>query len=109
MEIADARMSMQRWYDYSKDPNAPEVLERRRVAIARARTGHLVDDRAAYLCQLVAGKSILDIGVVGHTREALDSSGWLHGHLRGHAAQCLGVDVLQEEVRHLQTKGYKVI
>jgi len=102
-------MTMERWYDYSKNPNAPEVMERRQAAIARARTGQLVNDRVAYLCQLVAGKSILDIGVVEHTREALESPQWLHGNLRRYAAQCLGVDVLEEEVRYLQAKGYKVV
>jgi predicted TPR repeat methyltransferase len=84
-------------------------MERRQAAIAKARTGRLVYDRVAYLCQLVDGKSILDIGVVEDTREAVESSGWRHGHLRRHAGQCLGVDVLEEEVRYLQTKGYKVI
>ena len=100
---------MHRWYEYSKDPNAPELMQRRRIAVAKARTGRLVYDRVGYLCQLVDGKSILDIGVVEHTREAVESPQWLHGNLRRHAAQCLGVDVLEEEVRYLQTKGYKVI
>ena len=109
VDSKQSRMTMQRWYEYSKDPNAPELMKRRQADIARTRTGQLVNDRVAYLCQLVAGKSILDIGVVEHTREALESSGWLHGHLRRHAAQCLGVDVLEDEVRYLQTKGYNVI
>jgi len=103
------RTRMHRWYEYSKDPNAPELMQRRRIAVAKARTGRLVYDRVGYLCQLVDGKSILDIGVVEHTREAVESPQWLHGNLRRHAAQCLGVDVLEEEVRYLQTKGYKVI
>jgi 2-polyprenyl-3-methyl-5-hydroxy-6-metoxy-1,4-benzoquinol methylase len=33
----------------------------------------------------------------------------LHGHLRKHAAHCLGVDVLEEEVKHLRELGYNVI
>src|SRR5262249_53070631 len=101
------RTRMHRWYEYSKDPNAPELMRRRRMALAKARAARLVNDRVAYLCQLVAGKSILDIGVVEHTREAVESPQWLHGNLKRHAAQCLGVDVLEKEVRYLQTKGYK--
>ena len=100
---------MQRWHNYSKDPNAPEVMERRRAAVARERTGRLLDDRVEYLCQLVTGKSVLDIGVVEHTREAMESPRWLHANLRRHATRCLGVDVLAEEVAHLRAKGYDVL
>jgi SAM-dependent methyltransferase len=100
---------MQRWHKISKDPNAPEVMAQRRAAIAEARTGQLVYDRVTYLCQLVTGKSVLDIGVVEHTREAAESPSWLHGNLRRCAARCLGVDTLTEEVRHLNEKGYEVV
>jgi hypothetical protein len=68
---------MQRWHEYSHDPNAPEVMERRRKVLREARAGKLVFDRAGYLCNLVAEKSVLDIGIVEHTREACESSYWL--------------------------------
>jgi 2-polyprenyl-3-methyl-5-hydroxy-6-metoxy-1,4-benzoquinol methylase len=100
---------MQRWLHYSKDPNALEVMERRRAAVTKARTSQLVSDRVEYLCQLVAGKSVLDIGVVEHTREATENPSWLHGNLRRHATRCLGVDVLAEEVEYLRTRGYNVL
>src|SRR5215469_16879418 len=88
---------MQRWHDLSSNPNDPKVMESRRVAISKVRTERPIVDRIAYLCDLVAGKSVLDIGVVEHTRDAAISSDWLHGHLKRHAARCLGVDVLEEE------------
>jgi 2-polyprenyl-3-methyl-5-hydroxy-6-metoxy-1,4-benzoquinol methylase len=100
---------MRRWYDYSNDPNAPELMTQRRAALAEARTGRLINDRLNYLCQLVAGKSVLDIGVVEHTREAIESPDWLHENLRRHAARCVGVDVLEEEVAYLKAKGYEVV
>jgi len=100
---------MQRWQEISNDPNAREVMDMRRAAIAKARTGELICDRVAYLCQLAAGKSVLDIGVVEHTREAAEGPGWLHGHLCRHARSCLGVDILESEVEHLKTRGYEVI
>jgi 2-polyprenyl-3-methyl-5-hydroxy-6-metoxy-1,4-benzoquinol methylase len=84
-------------------------LEKRRTAIAQARTGKLLPDRIAYLCELVAGKSVLDIGIVEHTRDAVNSPYWLHGNLCRVAAQCLGVDVLEPEIEYLRTKGYDVI
>lgn len=100
---------MQCWQTISNDPNAPEVIEARRGVIAKARTRTLVFDRVTYLCQLVAGKSVLDIGIVEHTRDAGKDPSWLHGHLRRHAKSCLGVDILEAEVDHLKSLGYEVI
>jgi 2-polyprenyl-3-methyl-5-hydroxy-6-metoxy-1,4-benzoquinol methylase len=100
---------MQRWRDLSSDPNDPKVMESRRVAISRARTEKSIGDRVSYLCDLVRGKSVLDIGVVEHTRDAVGSQDWLHGHLKRHAARCLGVDVLEEEVKYLRAQGYEVV
>jgi 2-polyprenyl-3-methyl-5-hydroxy-6-metoxy-1,4-benzoquinol methylase len=81
----------------------------RRAAIAKARSASLVSGRVAYLCGLVAGKSVLDIGVVEHTLRAAEHSQWLHAHLRRHAAECIGVDILETEVKYLNERGYNVI
>jgi 2-polyprenyl-3-methyl-5-hydroxy-6-metoxy-1,4-benzoquinol methylase len=100
---------MQRWQEYSRDPNAPDLMKRRSKALRDARVGELVDDRGRYVCDLVAGKSVLDVGVVEHTREACESSGWLHRRLRSSASRCLGVDILADEIDHLREKGFDVI
>jgi SAM-dependent methyltransferase len=98
-----------RWRDLSTDPNARAVLDFRQAAIAKARTGSLIANRVVYLCELVANKSVLDIGVVEHTLDAAKSESWLHGHLNRHAARCLGVDVLEAEVKTLREQGFNVI
>jgi 2-polyprenyl-3-methyl-5-hydroxy-6-metoxy-1,4-benzoquinol methylase len=103
------RYRMQRWRDLSSDPNDPKLMELRRIAISKARTDNSIADRVTYLCELVRGKSVLDIGVVEHTRDAANSRDWLHGHLKRHAARCLGVDVLEVEVGYLREQGYDVI
>lgn len=100
---------MQRWHEYSRDPNAPEVMERRGKVLREARARKLVYDRAGYLCNLVAGKSVLDIGIVEHTREACESSNWLHRHLCGSASRCLGVDILATEIDRLRAEGFDVV
>jgi SAM-dependent methyltransferase len=100
---------MQRWREVSLDPNDPKVIESRRAAISKARTEHRVVDRISYICNLVRGKSVLDIGAVEHTRDAASSQDWLHGHLKRHASRCLGVDVLEKEVKYLRSQGYDVI
>jgi SAM-dependent methyltransferase len=100
---------MKRWQEYSKDPNDPALRALRQAEIAKARAPATIAERVAYLCALAAGKSVLDIGVVEHTRGAAESPAWLHGHIRRHAAQCLGVDVLETEVAGLRERGYNVI
>jgi 2-polyprenyl-3-methyl-5-hydroxy-6-metoxy-1,4-benzoquinol methylase len=100
---------MDRWQNYSPDPNSEQLMALRREAIRHARTYRLIDDRVAYLCELAKSKAVLDIGVVEHTSSAADNPGWLHGNLKRHAASCLGVDVLEKEVALLQEKGFNVI
>jgi SAM-dependent methyltransferase len=100
---------MGRWRAYSEDPNAPEVLRRRREAVTRTLTRRLVEDRVDYLCGLAEHKSVLDIGVVDHTSRATRSPQWLHGRIRERAFRCLGVDVIDSEVADLRRRGYDVI
>jgi len=99
---------MQRWQEYSRDPNSPELMKRRSKVLRDARAGRLVEDRGRYLCDLVAGKSVLDVGIIEHTRQACESPNWLHRRLCGSASRCLGVDILATEVDHLRTKGFEV-
>jgi 2-polyprenyl-3-methyl-5-hydroxy-6-metoxy-1,4-benzoquinol methylase len=96
-----------RWQDLSSDPNAPEILAARRGALKSARAG-IVEDRITYLCDLVRGRRILDVGVVEHFLDASSSEQWLHGKLCEAATECVGVDVLTEELRQLRLHGYDV-
>jgi len=100
---------MQRWYDISSNPNAPEVIQARRSALNSARVGALINSRVNYLCSLVKEKNVLDIGVVEHTIEAVNNPEWLHKHLCQSAKTCLGVDILEEEVHKLRSFGFNVI
>jgi hypothetical protein len=84
-------------------------MERRGEALRETRAGKLVFDRAGYLCNLVAGKSVLYVGIVEHTREACEISNWLHRHLCGSASRCLVVDILATEIDHLRAKGFDVV
>jgi SAM-dependent methyltransferase len=97
-----------RWQEISADPNDPGIMERRRAVVSRARSPRLIEDRIAYLCDCVGGKTILDIGVVAHTLDAYTSQLWLHGHLHKHAKSCLGIDILAREIDELKRRGYNV-
>src|SRR5882757_1232432 len=96
-----------RWQSLSKDPNAAEVLAARRDALSRARAPN-VADRVAYLCDLARGKRVLDVGVVEHFASASASGQWLHGRLCEAAKSCVGVDILEEEIAAIRTRGYDI-
>ena len=96
-----------RWHALSGDPNSPEVLAARREALTKAR-GTFVDDRTVYLCDLARGKRVLDIGVVEHFIGASVAEQWLHGKLCQVAKQCVGIDVLADELEKLRQRGYDV-
>ncbi|MDX2212468.1 MAG: class I SAM-dependent methyltransferase [Oculatellaceae cyanobacterium bins.114] len=102
-------ITMQRWHKISKDPNAPLVMKARQEELQAARTGQLISNRIDYFCQLVKNKTILDVGVVEHTQTAVQSSTWLHKHLSQAAKSCIGVDILETEVEHLQSLGFNII
>lgn len=99
---------MARWSSLSDDPNAPEVTGTRFRILQQRRSAALVKDRVAYLTEAVAGKRVLDIGVVAHTLEAVSHPGWLHGHLRRSATVCVGCDILPESVEFLRCQGFDV-
>jgi len=97
------------WKDISSDPNSPQVLVYRTDLLTKARRKELISNRAAYICSLAQGKEVLDIGVVDHFGGSSDRTDWLHGKICLYAKTCLGVDILEDDVRALQYKGYNVI
>jgi len=100
---------MQRWSEISSDPNSPAVIAQRRADVIAAGGKPLVRDRVDYLCSLASGKDVLDVGVVEHTRQAVENPNWLHRRLHAVAKQCMGIDVLEEEVGLLRSRGFDVL
>jgi 2-polyprenyl-3-methyl-5-hydroxy-6-metoxy-1,4-benzoquinol methylase len=103
------QLEQKRWYEISSDPNDMVVLRIRQQALNEARVDHLLPDRLQYFCELVQGKDILDVGVVAHTQNAVNSTEWLHRHLSRAARSCLGVDILEQEVAYLKSLGFNVL
>jgi len=91
----------------TSDPNGKAAKEWR-LAVLQAARRWPVKDRIAYLEELVRGKRVLDVGVVAHTATMEGTAEWLHRAISQSAAYCLGVDVLEEEVKKLQVAGYNV-
>ena len=100
---------MQRWLDLSLDPNDRVCWKVAELPYRRLGQRSRLATVCRIFCDLARGKSVLDIGVVEHTRDAATSMDWLHGHLKRHASRCLGVDLLEEEVKYLRAQGYEII
>lgn len=99
---------MRNWQAGFSDPNSPNLLDHRRAEITLAKQLSLVLDRIAYLSELARGKDVLDVGIVEHFIGAKDSPEWLHRHLAKASSSCLGVDLLEPEVRSLAEAGFNV-
>ena len=85
-------MAAHHWTDLSKDPNCDAVRDFRRRTIEAAWREPVVS-RIDYLSQLVAGKRVLDVGVVGHAVDLVEDEIWVHGAIVKSAKTCLGVDL----------------
>jgi len=70
----------------------------------------MLDNNARYkhIREYVQDRDVLDIGVVQHDLENVDSENWLHGQVVEDAANAVGIDILEEEVTALQNRGYDV-
>lgn len=100
--------SIGRWHDVAGDPNDPAALARR-AAVLRAAWRNPIDDRLAFLEDRCRNRKVLDIGCVAHGIERERSPNWLHGRLASVAGECIGVDVLSDEVAALNQMGYRVV
>lgn len=62
-----------------------------------------------FLCSLAKDKNVLDLGCVAHTVSEEASEFWVHRHLVRHAKSVLGIDILPEDIKELQSRGYNVM
>jgi len=96
------------WTRRTQDPNDGEVRRwvlRELIARREIRTDcDLID----VLIERLKGRRVLDIGIVSHTMEYVAREGWRHAIIARHAAHCLGIDVLAEEIERLREAGYNV-
>ena len=56
----------------------------------------------------VKNKRVLDVGCVDHDIKFKDSPLWVHSFLKKHAADVLGIDILEKEIKQLKKEGYNV-
>lgn len=61
-----------------------------------------------YLHSQIKGKRILDIGVAEHDISHINQDGWQHKFIVEHSSYCVGVDIIEDLVTLLNTKGYNI-
>lgn len=101
-------MKRWQWQEVSQDPTSLAVLQIRRHEVLAAESNQLIHDRISYLCDLATNKDVLDIGIVEHTIDAIQSNTWLHKHICQVSKSCLGVDILEEGIEYLKNLGFNV-
>jgi len=99
---------MKQWHGHEGDPNVGALRDERGDLLRRSRRPDYLTDRADYLCSLAKGRKVLDCGMVEHTLDATSSPNWLHRKIRDSARECLGVDILEEEIEALRAAGFNV-
>jgi len=65
--------------------------------------------RSELIARYCSNKSVLDLGCVNHNKENTSRSNWLHDKIKEVSTDVVGVDLLEEEVNFLNSKGYNII
>ena len=78
--------------------------------VHEARRAPLVSKRD-WILQHIAGKRVLDLGVVDHdvARALANDDLWLHGQVKKRAGHLVGVDILESATAALNEAGYNVV
>lgn len=96
------------WTRISDDPNNRRAKTEMRALLPLLRKVHTDTDLTGFVESVVAGKRVLDIGVVSHSARYFDEPGWRHGRIHKAAAYCLGLDILEPLVAELNRRGFNV-
>ena len=67
------------------------------------------DSKISFFSKIVEDLNVLDIGVVQHENEKVDTSTWLHRALCLRSKKILGLDIDQGGVEYLNEKGFEVV
>ncbi len=97
------------WTRISDDPNNSQAKAEARALLPRLRRVHTDTDLTGFVERSVAGRRVLDIGVVSHSARYFDEPGWRHGRIHKAASYCVGLDILEPLVAELNARGFNVL
>lgn len=95
------------WSEIDKNPISEEACAHVKAELAKSYRGKILD-LDAFWATIMLDKSVLDIGVVEHSRDFIERDGWRHKIFKEHASNIVGVDILEDEVQYLRERGYDV-
>lgn len=96
------------WTRISDDPNNEQAYALAGQELRRLRRLHTDTDVLGFVQRAVAGRRVLDVGVVSHSADYFDRPDWRHGLIRKTASYCLGIDILADLVEQLRERGFNV-
>jgi len=95
------------WTKITKNPIDVEItdtilgyIKSKRDVLCKTYRGFLFDE--------IKDKKVLDIGVVEHSIEHMESDGWLHKKIVEKSSYCVGIDIVSDLVKVLNERGYNV-
>lgn len=97
------------WTRLTDDPNNAAAKNAVREYLRSIRQVHTDAGLLQFIESLVAGRTVLDIGVVSHSARYFDQPEWRHGRIAKLARRCLGVDVIEPLVEQLNARGFDVV
>jgi len=62
-----------------------------------------------YLIKEITNKTVLDIGCIEHTMARISNENWKHKLICEKAKYVLGIDILDDLIKHLKKRGYNII
>lgn len=97
----------QHWSQHASNPNEIKARRRRAEFIQDVLSEKPIN-RIERICEIVEGKTVLDVGCVSHEARAEEEDVWLHKRIAKASLECLGIDILVDDVSELKRKGYNV-
>ncbi len=67
------------------------------------------DHSIKFYVEQARGRDVLDIGCVMHNPENYKSQYWIHKALKGVAKTLVGIDLYDEGVQYLRSRGYNIV
>lgn len=97
---------MKNWRDIDKQPASLLVRDYLKKNLFKMRQGEAVNSIYSFLRCRAAGKIVLDIGGVGHNIESTGVASWKHNIIKETALSVMGIDLLEEPIKKLNSQGY---
>jgi len=95
------------WTQLSDDPVSVEVRSSLLRELNRVRNDRCFD-KYELIRKFTSDRDVLDLGAIGHCLKNADSDDWLHGKIKQWARRVVGIDILEQQARELNQRGFDI-